>query len=137
MVPLINGQAYTWSQIICNIAGVPIAGIDAIDYADKQEIVNNYGAGNYPVSRGFGKIEPTCKLALHMEEIEAITNNAPGRRLQDIPEFDVIVSYITNTGSTVTHKIRNCRFKENMRSPKAGDTKIAPDLELIPSHIEW
>lgn len=137
MTPLINGVAYSWGQIILTILGAPIAGVSEIEYDDKQDIVDNYGAGNFVNSRGFGKVETSAKIKLSMEEVEALTNKAPGRRIQNIPEFDTIVTYLNPGGAVVRHVLKNCRFKNNNRKPKSGDTMIGVDIDLAVSHIEW
>ena len=136
-IPLINGRTYDYASIIVNIMSVPVAGIPAIEYSDEQEIEDNYGAGTMPVNRGFGKYKATAKLTLFMEEVEAITALAINGRLQDIPEFDIIVAYVNSGNVPVTHKLRNCRFKSNNRKAKSGDTKIEVELDLIVSHITW
>ena len=51
--PLVNGTAYSWSQITVNILGVPVAGVSAVSYTEEQEMQDNYGAGNRPTSRGY------------------------------------------------------------------------------------
>lgn len=43
-IPLINGVEYAWGDIVCAINGVPVTGIVAISYGDKQDMQNNYGA---------------------------------------------------------------------------------------------
>lgn len=136
--PLINGVAYTWSQISCNILGRPVAGISSVSYSETQEMENNYGAGNRPVSRGYGKIETVASVTLDMNEVEALQMIAPNGRLQDIPEFDIIVAYVPGgIARTVTHRIHNCRFKNNKREVEQGAMNISVELELITSHITW
>ena len=136
--PLINGEAYSWSQITLNLFGAPVAGVTAIKYEEKQEMENNYGAGNHPVSRGYGKIEPTASVTLTANETEALIAAVPSGRLQDIPEFDVTVSYIPKgTARIVHHTLHNCRFTNNSRDTKSGDTMIETELEMIISHISW
>ena len=136
-LPLINGRTYDYASIIVNIMSVPVAGITAIEYSDEQEIEDNYGAGTMPVNRGFGKYKATAKLTLFMEEVEAITALAPNGRLQNLPEFPVIVAYVNSGNVPVTHTIQNCRFKNNNRKAKSGDTKIEVELDLICSNIKW
>jgi hypothetical protein len=135
--PLINGKSYEWADVALNIMGVSVVGIVAIEYGDDQDIQNIWGAGSDPISRGYGKREPMAKITLKMEEVESIMNVAPFGRLQDIPEFDVSVVFLDSALTTVKHKIRNCRFKNNKRNTKQGDTSIDVELDLIPSHIEW
>jgi len=137
MQPLINGQAYSWSQITLNVLGVQVAGFEAISYEENQEMVDNYGGGNRPVSRGLGRIETTGSVTLHMEEVEALQTAAPNRRLQAIPEFDIVVAFLPDNGNIVIHTLKNCRFKTNKRDMTEGDTKVAVEIELQISHINW
>lgn len=136
-IPLVNGTAYSWSQIKLNVLGREVFGIDSIKYSEKTSIENNYGAGSLPVSRGYGKSEFEASIALHMEEVEALQAAIPTGRLQDVPEFDVVVSFLPQNGKIVNHTLHNCRFKNNAREAKEGDMKIAVELELLPSHISW
>jgi hypothetical protein len=136
-VPLINGKSYEYADIIINILGVPVIGTTAIEYSEKQNMENIYGAGKFPVSRGYGTIECTAKVTLLMEEVQSIMGVAPLGRLQDIPEFDIQVIYLDAALTTVKHKLRNVRFMNNGISAKTGDTSIPVELDLILSHIEW
>ena len=70
--PLVNGLAYSWSNVIVNVLGRTLIGIDAIDYEEKQDMSDNWGAGVYPVSRGFGNRKATCKITLYQEEVIAL-----------------------------------------------------------------
>jgi hypothetical protein len=137
LAPLINGISYSWSQVTVNILGNPVAGITAINYEEKQAIVNNYGAGNLPVSRGFGKIEFTASVTMMMEEVEALMKSVKDGRLQSIPEFDITITYLRASGDVVTHALKNCRFMTNKRDTKVDDTKIEIQLDLVLSHIIW
>lgn len=137
IVPLINGKSYEWADIALNVLGVTIIGVSSIEYEEKQGMENIYGAGRFPVSRGYGKVEPTAKITLLMEEVQAIMAVAPLGRIQDIPEFDIVVMYLDSALVTVKHKLRNVRFMSNTRTSASGDTSIPVDLELIISHIEW
>lgn len=136
--PLINGVAYSWSQIRMNILGVEVAGVTEINYSDDQEMQNNYGGGNQPVSRGYGQITYEASISMHMEEVEAITAVAPNRRLQDIPEFDIPVLFVPeNGGVIVTHVLKNWRFKNNRRANSRGDMENVVELQGLISHIIW
>lgn len=137
IVPLINGKSYEWADIVLNVLGSPIVGVTAIEYEEKQSMENIYGAGRFTVSRGYGKVEPTAKITLLMEEVQSIMAVAPLGRLQDIPEFDISVVYLDAALVTVKHKLRNVRFMNNPRTSASGDTSIPVELELILSHVEW
>lgn len=136
--PLINGEAYSWSQISLVLLGTPVVGITNVSYTEEQEMEENYGAGNRPVSRGYGKITTEGSITLYMTEVEALQDAVSSGRLQDIPEFDIVVSYIPNDSNrTKTHILRNCRFKNNGREIDQGATNITTELSLMISHIDW
>ena len=56
LVQLINGKSYEWADIVVNVLGLPIVGITAIDYEEKQGMENIYGAGRFTVSSGYWKV---------------------------------------------------------------------------------
>ena len=134
---LINGVAYSWSQIKINILGRQVIGVSKISYSDKEEMQDNYGAGNLPVSRSYGKISCEASIELYMEEIEALQKATPTGRLQDIPEFDVVVSYQPQAGKITNHTLHNARFKENARDAGNEDMVIKAEIPLLISHISW
>jgi hypothetical protein len=135
---LINGKSYEWADIVINILGTPFAGVTSIEYEDNQEMENIYGAGNRPVSRAYGNFKPTAKVALLMEEVEAI-QAVPGIGgvLQRIPEFDITVAFLDSALIPRIHTIKNCRFTKNLRKVNQGDTSIACEIDLIISHVEF
>lgn len=136
-VPLVNGVLYGWAEVLVAIAGVPLTGITSVEYADKQEVSNKYGAGRYPVGRGRGRISSEAKLTLYLEEVLALQAKSPNGRLQDLGLFDVTVSYLNPLGVIITDVIKNCEFNETSRKVSEGDSEIKIDLPLIPSHIVW
>lgn len=135
--PLVNGTAYAWSQIELRLFDTPVAGVTAISYEETQEMQDNFGAGNRPVSRGYGRIETSGSITLEMSEVEALQAAAPGGRLSAIPEFTVTVSYLPEGGNIVTHRLNNCRFRGNKREISSGDMNVEVELELMVSHVDW
>ncbi len=133
----INGTIYGWPSLTANILGLPLVGIQGIDYKDSQETDLIYGAGNYPVGIGLGNIKCDGKLTLLLNEVEALTRVAPNGRLQEIPPFDITVTFTGKSGELVTHKLRGCVFTENALSVKQGDKVIAVECPLLISFIEW
>lgn len=137
-IPLINGIEYGWADIVLTIAGMPVTGITSIEYSDEQEVVDNYGAGRYAVSRSKGRITNSGKITLYASEVAALQKKTANGRLQDLGAFDIMVSYIPEeSGMVMTDKIRNCQFKSNKRNVSEGDTSIKVDLDLAVGHIEW
>jgi hypothetical protein len=139
--PLINGKSYEWADIKVNILGQPITGITAIMYDDKQNMVNVMGAGPRPVSRGYGNFEPSAKITLLMEEVEALRTLArtisPYGSIQSIPEFDIQVFYLDPALTIRQHVLRNVRFMNNPTDTKSGDTSIPVEIEILISHVEY
>lgn len=136
--PLINGIRHSWASIKINLLGRTVTGVTAINYEDKQEKVNHYGAGINPVHRGYGKYEATANITLYAYELDALQNALePGKGIHQIAPFDIIVTYVNDSDQLVTHVLRNAEFTNNKRDVKSGDTAIECDCELIISHIEW
>ena len=136
--PLVNGLRYGWSHITVNLFGRNIQGITAVMYSEEQEKENLYGAGTQPVARGLGAEKTEASIKLGIEEVLALQNLTPRKRLQDIPPFDVIVQYRTKASPViVTDVIKNCEFMGNKRDTKQGDKGFDVELKLLPSHIEW
>lgn len=137
-LPLINGIEPAWANMTANIGGILVTSILALDYDEKQIIENIYGAGQNPVARGYGNIEPTASITLLMSAVEAIRAASPTGRLQDIAPFDIVVMYTpVNSTKMIKHVIRNCQFTDNPVTNAQGNTKNEVQLTLLPSHIEW
>jgi hypothetical protein len=137
---MINGIEYGWSDVKVNLLGRTIEGVSKLEYGDKREKVNNYGRGSMPVSRGRGKYEAHAKITISMKEMEAIQNALPkGKRIQDIPMFDIAVSYDPEDGTSpiVNNTIQYCEFTDKKREVKNGDGEIEHELELIVGQITW
>lgn len=136
-VPLINGVLYSWASIKFVVGTVPVTGITAIKYDEKQNIVDEHGAGAYAVGRGMGNIDFNASITLLMEEIEALQKASLTGRLQDLGWFDIIVAFIAVGTVVTTHTLKNCQFKVNGRDAKQGDTKLEKELELAIGNILW
>ena len=137
-LPFINGVQYHWGQVVITALGNAFVGVEKISYEENQDMELNYGAGNYALGMGFGKIDAKGSITLYQEELEALQNAAPDRRLQAIPNFDITITYLVEPGQLpVKHVIRNVRFKNNKRDLSQGDTKVVADIEFIASHIDY
>ena len=136
MIPLVNGQAYDYTQIIMTVLGVPIAGVSAINYTQEQEKVDNYGAGKHVVSRGHGAITASGSIELSMNEIEALRDVAPNGSLLEIPAFTITVTYL-NLQKVVTHKIKYCEFTNDGVEASQGDTDIKTTLNLAIGSVQY
>lgn len=133
--PLINGTEYGWSSISFNIGSVPVVGIRAIKYEEEQEKENIYGAGQNPVSRGYGKVKSTASITLLASTVMALKGSAPKGQLHRIAPFTVVVSYQPLDGKIQTHHLKNCEFTKTSFDWKEGDTHKEIEFELIISNI--
>jgi hypothetical protein len=128
--PLINGIGYAYSNLTVLIGGVPVNGITSISYNQNRETEDIIGKGGIPVKRGFGNIITEGSITLQMEELEALILTAPGGKLWNIPEFDIIVNWLPEGGVPITHVLKLCRFKNNGRTVAAGDMNIETEIEI-------
>lgn len=135
--PLINGKSYENADIAVTIGGVLIAGITSINYMDEQNIEGIYGAGSRYVSFGKGQVKTEGSITLLMEEVNNIVNASVTGRLQDIPPFDIVVSFVDAQLATKTHVLKNCLFKSNKIDSKSGDTSIPVEIPLFIGNIKW
>jgi hypothetical protein len=133
---MINGVTPSWATIQVLIEGVPVTGITAINYDDKQSIENIYGAGQHPVGRGYGNITCTADITLLRDEIESLRKSSATGRLQDIAPFDIVVAFLPIGGAMVAnHVLKNCQFLDDGVEAKQGDTKNEKQLNVLPTHI--
>jgi hypothetical protein len=136
-VPLINGTEYTHADIVCNILGVPIIGITALDYSDEQEITLNHATGTKPVSRGFGPVNNEGSITMTMKEVQRLSVAAPAGRIQNIPDFDIGVNYVTEAGDFVRHRLIRCRFKGRNPNSAVNNSQIEEELQLSIADINY
>lgn len=136
MIPLINGRAYDFTQILVKILGSPIASVSAITYTEEQTKENNFGAGSRPVSRGQGAINASGSITLSMNDIEAIRDVALDGSLLKIAPFDIQVSYL-NAQKVVTHTLKNCEFIDDGVETSQDDKDIKRSFGLVISHIKY
>lgn len=136
-VPLINGVEYTHADIVINILGIPVIGVTAIKYSDPQEMTLNYGTGQHPVSRGFGTIQPQGSITLTLKEIQRLSAASPQGRIQNIPDFDIGVNFITEAGDFSRHRLVRCRFKGRNTDSAVNNSQIEEELELSIVEIKY
>lgn len=135
--PMIRGKAHEHADVAVIILGQQFTGVTAIDYDENQEMENVYAAGKEVVARVYGNIKPTAKISMLMSDVEAVQAISPTGRIQDVPEFTIVVTYVDPAYQTVIHKLNNCRFQKNMRKSQTGDGAIICEIDIILSHIIW
>jgi hypothetical protein len=134
--PLINGINYSWANIKFNLFGVPVIGITEINYSQKMKKDNNYGWGQYPISRGYGNVEPDGDITIYFDEWRKIIAASPSKDPNLIKSFDIQVLF---GGSPLTFKqdtLRSAEFLDDPFTAKQGDTKLLIKIPLIIGLIE-
>ena len=129
--PIINGVNYSWANVKLNLFGVPVVGITEISYNKKQKKENNYGAGQDPVSRGYGNNEYEGSMTIYKDEWNRIIQAATNKDPLGIAPFTIQVLF---GGSSVTFAQDNlyaCEFTNDPFDAKSGDTKLMVKLDLI------
>lgn len=133
---LINGVNYSWSNVSVVLFGTPVVGILSIDYSRKQKKDNNYGAGNEPVSRGYGMKEYDGSIELYTDTWKAIIASSPNRDPLLIAPFDIPVTYSGTGVQPNKDVLRAVEFLEDPLSGKSGDTKLTVKIPLIIGGID-
>ena len=128
-IPYINGELYSWAQISCNIAGVTVTGITAIEYKEEQETTAIYGSGRYPIGYGKGRITPSGSVTLLEDEISRIRLASPNGRLQDIAPFDIVVAFLPDTNAhleelSVYQRRSNCERGRYLAQSAADNRNV-------------
>lgn len=131
------GTMLGWNNMSLNLFGRELEGFDSLKYSDKENHGLVFGGGKYAVGKSKGNYEPEASISLYIEENIALLRSLPkGMRLQEIPDFDIPVSY-EYQGSIYTDIIRNCSFTSNGRETKNGEGKMVMEYPLCCTHIDY
>ena len=136
-VPLINGVAYVHADIVLEFGGAPIIGLTAIEYGDTQKITPNYSTGQHMTSVGIGEVEPNATITLTLEAVQAIQKIAPGKKLQNIPFFNIGVNMLPEGGVLIRHSLKKVKFKGRKVNSSTGNSQIEETLELFVADIDY
>lgn len=133
-LPLINGQAFSYSQITTLYLGVPLVSMTSITYEETQEKVDNPGTGNRGISRGRADIKSSGSMELSMNDIEALREIAPQGSLLLLPSADLLVVF-GNLQNVQTHVLKNLEFINDGGTGTQGDTDMKMTLNFIISNV--
>lgn len=132
---LVNGIAMVWSDIQVPFLGTPLTGVTAISFTEKQDKTNNYGIGNKPVSRGYGRKTFEGSITMLAEEWRNVVAASPSGSLNDIPFFDLPILYINAAGLYMSSTLKAVDFSESHFDSKEGDTMIPITIPFIMADI--
>tara|TARA_R100001369_G_scaffold58031_1_gene84845 strand:- start:2805 stop:3236 length:432 start_codon:yes stop_codon:yes gene_type:complete len=138
MATVVNslGKLTGWNAITLRLLGRDVVGITKVQYNDEKTVEKHMGAGNYPVGKSSTNYTASASIDLYEEEVRELVKALPsGNRLQDIDDFDIVVSYALPTGGTQKDILHNCSFSTNGKEVNQGDGRIIRSFDLNPTHI--
>lgn len=128
---LINGKNYDWANLTAVLFGIPMVGITDISYKADNVNVNNYGAGRYPTSWGQGNVSYAGSLTIYKEEMDAIVQASPGKAIENLPPFSIILQYSGDGVNYRTEEIQNIRLLSRDFKAKQNDTSLMMTVPFI------
>lgn len=131
--PLINGTEYSWVDLKFIIGGAMVYGVKAINHTIKQDKVNNYGAGENPVSRGKGAKTFEGSITFQKREIEKLRALVPNGDITSLGAFTIEISAVIegDTSSGIAYALNNCEFMEDVSDGSQGDTELISVIPFI------
>lgn len=132
---LVNGVNYSWGDITLILFGIPVVGITEINYKRMQKKENNYGAGFFPVSRGYGNYEYEGDITLYVDEWKRIIAASPNRDPMQIAPFSIPVKFGSTRVAYEQDTLFGVEFVEDPLASKQGDTKLLVKIPLIIADI--
>ena len=130
-VPLINGVNYSWVNLQWMWYSVPLIGVTSIEYSKEMEKVNNYGAGNDPVSRGYGNNKYSAELEIYRDEWQKIINSAPNQDPLLIPFSDFQIYFGGSRVSAQCDILQAAEVDADRFTAKQGDSKILIRVPIV------
>lgn len=133
---LVNGINIAWQNMNVIILGSPITGITKIEYKEVGDHKANYGAGDLPISYGFGNRTYTASIEMYEDAWQQIYLLAGGSpTLLDPIGNDIIIHFSPTTNSIIdlpfTDTIYDVKFLEDSLSLSQGDTKAMITISLM------
>lgn len=118
----INGQEYTWGDIIIYMWGQPVFRARGIEYKCEQKQEYLHAAGNEPHCVQCGEKTYPGTLTVLQSELEAFNRTARSKGYQNIVGVpaDIIVQYMAN-GIVTMDRIKSAYISDFTKGQKQGD----------------
>lgn len=127
----VNGVEYSWSSLrFAFLGNNDVKGVKAINYKVTRESTNLYGAGDEPVSVGYGNKVYEGEIQLMMKDVRAIRQAAGNKSLVDILPFSIIVQYANGSDPIVADTLTQCSFLEDGMSGDQGANELPVTIPL-------
>lgn len=128
-----NTNEYAWVDVKVVALGREIAGLRGMEYKVKHQKEALFAAGKKARGIQKGKKEFEGTITLLQSELIALDRAAQEKGYEDITDidFDVIVSYLPESGIVTTDKVLNVSITEIPRGIKEGDLQQEIALPFI------
>ena len=133
---LINGKAFSASDITVMIAGIQVASISSLTATVTQEKTNNKGFSDEPVSRGRATKEYEASMDLSYTDKLKLSNLSPTGSLVDLPMFEVL-AVLNNNVNVSRIRLKNAEFTDDGIEVTTDDTDITRTYSLVIAGIDY
>lgn len=136
---MFNSKDYGWVDIDIVIAGVVVTHATGISYKTAQEKEAVYARGNKPLHIARGNVSYSGELKMLQGGVEKMQESiAAGNDLNDLPPFDIIVTYKPNqnTSKLVVDIVKFAEFTNVEKAMSQNDKKMEITLPFIALDIQ-
>ena len=133
---LINGKAFSASDITIMIGGIVVASASAFTATVSQDKTNNKGFSDEPVSRGRASKEYESSIDLSYTDALRLRNLSPTGGLLEVPVFEIL-AVLNNNINVSRIRIRNAEFTDDGIEVSVDDTEIKRTYSLIIAGIDY
>ena len=133
-----NTNEYAWVDVKVALLGREVIGLRGIEYKVKRQKEALFAAGKRARGIQKGKKEYEGTITLLQSEMIALDRAAQEKGYEDITDidFDVIVSYVPETGVVTTDKVVNVSITEIPKGLKVDDLQMEIALPFIALDVE-
>ena len=134
-----NTKQFAWIDVNVVLLGKPVTELRGIEYKSKRSKEALFATGKKARGIQMGKKEYEGTITVLQSELIAMQAAAKQSGYDDITdlEFDIIVSYMSETGVVQTDKVVNASITEAPNSIKEGDLYSEHALPFIACDIEY
>lgn len=133
---LINGKAFSATDITLVIANITVASASALTATVTQEKTNNKGFSDEPVSRGRATKEYESSVDLSYTDALKLRNLSPTGSLLEVPIFEILV-ILDNAVNISRIRIKNAEFMDDGIEVSTDDTEIKRTYGLKIAGIDY
>ena len=134
-----NTKEFSWIDVNVVLLGKPVTGLRGIEYKSKRQKEALFATGKKARGIQQGKKEYEGTITDLQSELIAMQAAAKQSGYDDITdlEFDIIVSYMSESGVFQTDKVVNASVTEAPNSIKEGDLYSEHALPFIACDVEY